>query len=148
MIKARDAGKAIGEALRLVNWYWCMEALVRMPAMFFTFAEYVPDGERMYLRGDVVKIGANKYLLQGDGRIDPSKPPPENSLCKLFRDSGRYDPDGTPRSWVREEYCLKDFARYWTDDNPQKTGWYRVKAERVDDATPPPNSVSWELIQD
>lgn len=146
MSKARDAGKSIGEALTKVNWYWSMDALVLLPALLF--AEYVPDSNRMYSRGEVIRTGSNKWLLQGDGRIDPNNPPATNSLCKLFRDDGRYDPDGTPRNWWREEYCVRDFERYYEDPNqPKNTGWYRVIVDRVDDATPPPNEPqSWEKV--
>ena len=131
MSRARDTGKSIAEAFTYVNWYWSMEALVRMPAMFFQ--EYVPDGDRFYERGEVVRIGTYKYLLQGDGRIQVDNPPPTNSLCKLFRDSGRYE-------WVREEYCIKGFERSYNDV------WYRVIVDRVDDATPPSNSNAWEEV--
>jgi len=83
--------------------------------------------------------------LQNWGRIDVDNPPPTNPLCKLFRDSGRYDPDGTPRNWVREEYCLKGFERYYDGGDPQRTDWYAVKSGRVDSATPPPNDAqNWQ----
>lgn len=39
-----------------------MDALVRLPYMLFP--EYVPDGNRQYERGQVVREGTYKYLLQ------------------------------------------------------------------------------------
>lgn len=106
------------------------EALVRLPAMMFR--EYIPDAQRMYERGEVIRVDSCKYLLQGDGRIDIDKPPSANPLCKLFRDGGRYE-------WVREEYCSRGFERYYDDGDPQRTGWYRVTADNAgDNNTPPP----------
>ena len=140
MTTARDTGKQIGEALQLVDWFYSMEALVRLPYMLFT--EYIPDGERMYNRGEVIRVGNAKYLLQNWGRIDPNQPPPVNPLCKLFRDSGRYE-------WVREEYCIKGFERYYDDGDPQRTGWYRVIADNAGDNNAPPPGVpmTWEKVE-
>ena len=130
---AREKGHQIGEALTYVNFYWSMDALVRLPAMLFQ--EYAPDGNRQYERGQVVRQGSYKYLLQGDGKLDPGRPLSELSLLKLFRDSNRYE-------WVREEYCIRGFERSYNDI------WYRVKVDRVDSATPPPNdNQSWEVIE-
>ena len=132
MSKARDAGKSIGEALRYVDFFYSMEALARLPAMLF--AEYAPDPDRNYNRGEVVRVDNAKYLLQNWGRIDPAQPPPVNSLCKLFRDGGRYE-------WAREEYCIRGFERSY------EGVWYRVTADSVDDATPPPNNPqAWERL--
>ena len=144
MSKARDVGKQIGKALGLIRFIPStpnFEALVRLPA--FLFQEYTVDGERMYERGEVLRMPGDlvsKYLLQGDGRIDPSNPPPTNSLCKLFRNNGRFD-------WVREEYCIKDFERYY-DDGSERKGWYRVTAANAgDNNTPPPNAPQvWEKL--
>jgi len=137
---ARDSGKQIGEALRRIDFFYSMEALVRLPA--YLFPEYEPDPERMYNRGEVVRIGNAKYLIQNWGRIDLDKPPPVNPLCKLFRDAGRYD-------WVREEYCSRGFERYWENpDRPQDTGWYKVIADNAgDNNTPPPGAETvWEKV--
>jgi len=132
-MEARDAGRQIGEALRLINFYWSMDALVKLP--YILFPEYVPDSERMYNRGNVIRIDKYKYLIQNDGRIDVNNPPPTNSLCKLFRDSGRYE-------WVREEYVLQGFERSYDDL------WYRCIVPIEDGSTPPPNNPSvWELIE-
>jgi len=105
------------------------------------FAEYVPDPDRMYDRGEVIRVENGKYLIQNWGRIDPTQPPPVNPLCKLFRDGGRYD-------WVREEYCIKGFERYYDDGDPQRTGWYRVITDNAgDNVTPPPGvPQTWEKV--
>ena len=140
---AREKGRQIGEALSLIDFSVSeknYEALVRLPAMLF--AEYVPDLDRQYERGEVVRMGSCKYLLQNWGKIDPDMPPPVNPLCKLFRDAGRYD-------WVREEYCIQGFERFYEDtSNPQNTGWYRVIAANAgDNNTPPPGVPNvWERV--
>jgi len=113
------------EWTRLVDWYFSMEALVRAPHMIF--AEYVPDPNREYARGNVVREGQNKWLLQNWGRLDPNIPLGQQNLLKLFRGGERYE-------WVREEYCIKGYERSY------EGVWYRVISERVDDSTPPPNS--------
>ena len=145
MIDFKEFGKQIGEAIRLIDFSVSernMVALVKLPA--FLFPEYVPDGQREYQRGEVIRVGNNKYLLQNWGKIDPKNSPRiengrvEPSLCKLFRDGGRYE-------WVREEFCLRGFERYYDDGDPGRTGWYRVVSESVDSGTPPPNdSQNWE----
>ena len=133
---AYEKGKAITKGIGYMRFLPATNnytALVTLPYM--CFEEYAPDGQRMYERGEVVRVGREKYLLQGDGRIDVDKPPPVNPLCKLFRDSGRYP-------WVREEYCLQGFEREYNGE------WYKVIADRVDDATIPPNSQAWEKIEE
>ena len=138
MNPARDAGLSVGAAFRYINFFYAMGALVRLP--YLLFPAYVPDGDRQYNQGEVIRVGAEKYLLQNWGGIDPNTPPPTNPLCKLFRDGGRYP-------WVREEYCLKGFERYYDDGDPNRTGWYAVTADYVDDATPPPNAPNmWEKV--
>jgi len=138
MSRAREFGKQLGMALAYVDWYNSMEALVRMPAPAFML--YVPDPDRMYNRGEVVRIGAEKWLLQNWGRIEVDKPPHINPLCKLFRDAGRYP-------WFSEEYCLNGFERYWEDPDSNRTGWYRLIADRIDDSTAPPfNPQAWEKL--
>ena len=133
MSRASEAGRLAWEWTRYVDWYYNMEALVRAPFMFFSV--YVPDARREYNRGEVVRIDHEKYLLQNWGKLDPNIPLSEQSLCKLFRDSGRY-------SWVREEYCLKGYERLYNGV------WYCVIADRVDDATPPPNNTqAWERLE-
>jgi hypothetical protein len=137
-----DIGKGIGfiRFLPATNNY---EALVRIPASLFQ--EYTPDNERMYERGEVLKMpgdNVSKYLLTGDGRIQTDRPPPENSLCRLFRHSGRFE-------WVREEYCSRGFERHYTDpNNHERMGWYRVTANNAgDNNTPPPNIPHvWERL--
>ena len=118
--------------------------LVRLPAVFLE--QYVQDDSRdynEYEQGEVTCIGKNKFLIQNFGRIQHDDPPRiENGevlprLCKLFRDKNSHDPDGTPREWVREEFCLKGFERMHNDV------WYVVDADSVDDSTPPPNSQYW-----
>ena len=136
----RAVGYSIGDGLKYID-FWAAknyEALVRLP--YIVFAEYVPDGQREYERGEVIRVGCNKYLLQNWGKIDPAIPPPINPLCKLFRDKSAYDPDGTPREWVKEEYCLRDFERLYNGL------WYIVIADRVDSGTPPSNdAASWAV---
>ena len=149
MSEIKDKAKQIGEAINLIDFSVSernMIALVKLPSLLF--AEYVPDGNREYQRGEVIRVGSNKFLLQNWGKIDPSNPPRiENnqvqpSLCKLFRDNGRYD-------WVKEEFCLKGFKRYYNDGDPNRTGWYVVVSERVDSGTPPPNdSMNWSKLID
>lgn len=149
MSAIRDKAKGVGEAISLIDFSTSernMVALVKLPALLF--AEYVPDGERVYERGEVIRVGSNKFLIQNFGKIDPNNPPRiesnqvEPSLCKLFRDGGRYD-------WVREEFCLQGFERYYDDGDANRTGWYRVISARVDSGTPPPNDYQhWEKIED
>ena len=142
MSKYKDAGKQIGEALSLIDFSVSQRnhiALVKLPAMLF--AEYVPDGNREYQRGEVVRVGHAKYLMQNFGKIDPNNPPPTNNLCKLFRDSASHDADGTPREWVREEFCLQCFQRLYNG------AWYEVTSAMVDSATPPPNDgQNWKAV--
>jgi len=142
MSKARDTGLQIGEAFKYIDFFSgkSMEALIRLP--YLLFSEYVPDGNREYERGEVVRVGNCKYLLQNWGKLNPDIPLSQQSLCKLFRDSGRYE-------WVREEYCIKGFERYYQDSDPNRTGWYRVISERVDSGTPPPNliGIDWEKVE-
>jgi len=134
MSRAREAGRSAWDFTQYIDWFFSMEALVR--ASFTIFSEYVPDGTREYNRGEVVRDGANKWLLQNWGRLDPNIPLNQNPLLKLFRDGGRYE-------WVREEYCLKGFERYYDGD------WYKVIAERADSAIPPPNDgQNWEKIEE
>jgi len=141
MSLAYEKGKAITQAigyLRFIPSTPNYTALVTFP--YLCFQEYTPDPDRMYDRGEVIRVGREKYLIQNDGRIDPNIPPPENSLCKLFRDGGRYD-------WVREEFCLKDFERYYDDGDPWRSGWYKVISNNVDSSTPPPNDdQNWEKV--
>ena len=144
MSSIKEKGKQIGEALSLLDFSVSernYEALVRLPAMLF--AEYVPDPDRMYERGEVIRVGNVKYLLQNWGRIDPNVPPEVNPLCKLFRDSGRYE-------WVREEWCSQGFERHWENaDRPEESGWYRVIAANAgDNNTAPPSVPSvWAKIE-
>jgi len=141
MSRAFDTGKSIGEAFAFIDFFSGKgpEALVRLP--YLLFPEYVPDLQRDYQRGEVIRVGSNKYLLQNWGRIDIDRPPEINPLCKLFRDGGRYD-------WVREEYCIKGFERYYDDGDPERTGWYRVIADNAgDNNTPPPGvPMIWEKV--
>jgi len=111
--------------------------LVKLPACLFP--EYVPDGERIHFKGDVIRQENEKYLMQNQGRLDPNIPLSQQPILKLFRDSGPYP-------WVREEFCLRGFERYYDDGDPGRTGWYRVISANVDSATPPPNSADWEKL--
>jgi hypothetical protein len=57
-----------GEGMNVRGW------AIRDYITFFAlmFETYAPDAERMYERGEVIKMpdgNANKYLLTGDGRI-------------------------------------------------------------------------------
>ena len=136
--KGRELGYKIGESIDCIDWFFSMEALVRMPWQFYK--EYVPDGNREYRRGEVVRTGHEKWLLQNWGKLDENLTPaivddrPNMNLLKLFRDSNRYD-------WVREEYCIYGFERKFNNK------WYRVKVPNVDDSTAPPNNpTAWEEI--
>jgi len=137
MSREFDVGLALGSATQMVKLIDFSVSERNHTALVIAhwslFDEYVPDPERMYNRGEVVRVGGSKYLLQNQGRIDLDKPPEINPLCKLFRDAGRYE-------WAREEYCLRGFERQYDGE------WYRVTADRVDDSTPPPNSNSWERV--
>jgi len=144
MSEMREKGRQVGEALALIDFSVSernYEALVRLPATLF--AEYKPDPERMYDRGEVIRVGnTDKYLLTNQGRIDVDKPPPENPLCRLFRDNRRYE-------WVREEYCSNGFERHYTDPSDAKrTGCYKVIANNAgDNNTPPPNlPQTWQKL--
>jgi len=150
MTKAYEAGKAFGsvmQAVKFIDFSVSERNKIALVTMSWTaFEAYVADGNREYLRGDVVRVGTEKYLIQNDGKIDPANPPRiegtqvQPSLCKLFRDSARYP-------WVREEFCLKGFERYYDDGDPGRTGWYRVISNVVDSATPP-NALpqNWEKL--
>lgn len=136
----------IGEGMRFMRFLPATnnyEALVRFPA--YIFEKYKPDPERMYERGEVLRMpddDVSKYLLTGDGRIQNDRPPTENSLCRLFRDSDRHD-------WVREEYCSKGFERHYTDpDDAQRTGWYKCIADNAGDNNTPPPGVpqTWQKL--
>jgi len=134
--EAIEQVEIIRDALRLVDFFFSHEALVRLPPI--VFQGYINDPERQYNRGEVIAINECKYLIQNWGRID-SQPRIEGdqvqpSLCKLFRDSGRYD-------WVKEEYCAKGFERFYNGE------WYRVISSNVDSGTPPPNDYqNWEKL--
>jgi len=114
------------------------EALLDFPAFFFE--AYDPaDPERMYERGEVLGVPGglvSKYLLTGDGRVDPAQGPQGSSLCRLFRDrKGIYD-------WEREEYCSYGALRVYEGYT------YRLTAANAgDNNTPPPNMPQiWEKV--
>jgi len=146
--KAFEAGKLIGEAISHIDFSVSERnsvALVKLPSLLFP--EYVPDGNREYNRGEVIRVGSEKYMFTNWGKIDPNNPPRiegtqvQPSLVKLYRDSGRYN-------WVREEFCLQGFERYYEDTgNPSNTGWYRVISDVADGAAPPPNDNRWSKIE-
>ena len=118
----------------------CYTFLIYCSAAFIPEYEYVPN--KTWERGKFTRVGNNKYLFEGDIRLNDGESPA--SRCKLFRDENANNPDGTPRSWVREEFCIKDTLRYYSDGDPGRTGWYRVISDRVDSATPPPNdTMNW-----
>ena len=131
----REEGRGLGESVKRTNYFNNMMALAYLPYVYVP--EYVHDTQREYMRGEVTRVGVNKFLLQGDGRLNEQPYIEDNqakpSLVKLFRDAGRYE-------WVREEYCIKGFERSYNGK------WYRVTAEIVDDSTPPGNSQAWEEI--
>ena len=139
MSRAKEHGRQSWNWVRYIDWFYNMGALARAPSPIFD--EYVPDGQREYQRGEVVRIKHEKYLLENWGKIDPAIPPDKNPLCKLFRDGGRYP-------YVPKEYCLKGYPRYWEDANPEREGWFEVIAEMVDDSTPPPDNVSLAALAD
>jgi len=98
---------------------------------YSVFDEYVPDGEKMYERGEVTREGSDKYMCQNQTRIDPNSSqnkPSFHPQFKLFRDAARLDPDGTPRLWLREEWVILGFERYEDQSmggRPEDEGWYR-----------------------
>ena len=136
MSESYEKGKAITQAIGLLRFLPSdnnFKALVTFP--YILFEEYLPDTNRMYERGEVVRVGREKYLFQGDGRLDKS--PKESPLCKLFRDAGRYE-------WVREEYCIEGFIRHWKNPSkPDENGWYRVVTDNAGDNVTPPPGVPW-----
>jgi len=117
------------------------EQLLRLPAK--VFAEYVPDPDRQYEQYKVIKLDSWKLYFQNNGKIQEQIRIEDNrikpSILKIFRSVDDHDPDGTPRNWIGEEFCIQDMRRFWQDGDPNRTGWYRVKSARVDSATPPPN---------
>ena len=132
MSEARDKGRAASEFIKYINWYWNMKALAL--AHYSWFKDHLPQIGVDYERGNVVIDGINKYLLQGDGRLD-NRPLSEQSLLKLFRDDGEYE-------WVREEYCLNGWIRVYMGKR------YEVISDYVDSATPPSNDErNWKLVQ-
>lgn len=119
--------------VKYIDWFYSQEALVR--AGYFLFEKYVPDGNRDYRRGEVIRTENYKWLLQNWGRLDPLIPLIQQPLLKLFRDNKRYE-------WVREEFCLQGFERSYGDQ------WYRVITPSVDSATAPPfDTANWQLIE-
>jgi len=135
------------EALLYVNWFFSMEALVRLPPS--NLKRYKPDPTLNRERGEAFRIGEDKWLVQNNGRIELDKPPNINPLCKLFRDKRRYDSKGNRRDWVREEYCLRGFERYEENDDPKRAGWYEVIVDNVDDATRPSQAPqNWKRKED
>ena len=127
-------GTQLGDAFTDIDFFFSMEALSKMPALLFP--QYVPDGNREWVRGEVFRDGDRKCLLQNWGRLDPAKSLEEQSLLKFFRGPQR-------QIWMREEYCLNGFERI--DPNNGKA--YRVKSDRVDSSTPPANDPqNWEEV--
>ena len=150
-----DIIEGIGE-IRFTPGTQNYNAVVILPySVFRQYAMDVLRPERIvsnyfYERGEVACVDRCKFLLDGDRRLNPNDPneipriegnevKPGN--LKLFRDSGRYN-------WVRNEYCLKGFERYFEDSNrPDKTGWYTVISARVDSSTPPPDDYqNWQKM--
>jgi len=125
------------------------EQLLRLPAK--VFADFVPDPERQYEQGEVIRLDSWKLLCQSAGKIQEPVRIEDNqirpTMLKIFRDINSHDSDGTPRHWIREEFCVQDMMRFWQDSDPNREGWYRVKSLRVDSATSPPNDgLNWEKI--
>ena len=134
----RESGRIFASGIRALGLVRFLPSTNNYDALiaahYSYFQKYTPDSERMYDRGEVVRDGINKWLLQGDGRLDAAIPLENQSLLKLFRDNGRYE-------WAREEYVLQGFERSYNGQ------WYRCIAVREDSATPPPNNpASWELV--
>ena len=121
-------------------------SLVTLPYIYFP--EFVFIQNHDYERGEVVRIGSNKYLFPDGGRIDHGQTPATSNRCLLHRDRSSYEPDGARRQWVREEFCLQGWLRYWTNaSRPQENGWYRVRVRRVMDSTNPAGaSDRWEFM--
>jgi len=122
-------------------------SLVSLSYRFFPEWEFIPDHD--YNRGQVVRMGWNKFLFPDGGRINPGETPATSNRCKLFRDSSGFDPDGAKRHWIREEFCLLGFPRWWERNpgRPEQYGWYRANQRIVDGATEPPNDThNWEFM--
>ena len=103
------------------------------------FEEWDGDTNRQYQRGDVVRVGEWKWMIQNNGNINPN--PLESGLTKLFRSIASHDEDDTPREWIREEFCISGMERMYNGK------WYQVIASVVDDATPPPNNqAAWKEL--
>jgi len=122
--------------------------LASKPGIFF---EYTYDPDRQYEQGEVREYDGWTLLLQNTGRIQEPIRIEDNqlrpSILKLFRGIESHDLDGTPRHWVREEFCVHGMERYWSDSDSNREGWYVVVSPRVDSATPPPNdNQNWAKV--
>jgi hypothetical protein len=110
---------------------------LRVPATLYP--EYVPDPNRNYLRGTVLKMpddNVSKYVFTGDGRIPNDRPPghPEQRQLRLVRNrTGRF-------RHVREEFCEQGMWRWWdADPNRQEQhGWYELIVPIFDGNQDPP----------
>ena len=127
-----DLGYNDIDGMKHINFWHALGAVVRWSYM--RFPEYVPDPNREYVQGEAFRVGYNKYVTHNWGKI--SGDPSASSLCKLVRDVNSHDPDGAPRIWIKEEYCIKGTKRYHIDK------WYIVKTPVADSATPPPNDTA------
>ena len=137
--RADDADAALSALLRGFDYATGGERAYRqlLLAPYRHFEEWDGDTGRQYQKGDVVRTGEWKWLLQNNGNISPN--PAGSGLTKLFRSTDSHEEDGAPREWEREEFCIFGMERLYNG------AWYRVKAPVVDSATPPPNdAASWE----
>ena len=143
-----NKGYAVTQAVGLLRFLPARNnyvALVTFPYEYFQVRSSDPN--KRYERGEVFQDNGYKYLAENDNiSIAPDRLLHEQ--FKLFRDSGKFDEDGTPREWTRGECCLKGFERWHEDTgNPTNTGWWCVISEFVDNNTPPPNDAqNWEKV--
>ena len=102
--------------------------------------EWAPNPDRQWQRGEVARMGWNKWLSIADNvRIPQGQTPETHSSFLLHRSTASFNPDGTKCGWVREEFVLRGTWR-WFDNpqRPQETGWYELLAEVFDGAQTPP----------
>ena len=114
-----------------------LRALLAYP--YIHFEEWDGDTNRQYQRGEVIRYGEIKLLIQNNGNIN-NPDPVQAGITKVVRTTASHNDDGTAREWIREEFCIKGMERLYNGI------WYRVKASVVDSATPPSNDTgSWEV---
>jgi len=124
LLKGVSEGIAFFDVINERGYRGCL----RVPATLYP--EYVPDPNRQYTRGTVLKMpgdNVSKYVATADNiRIPNDRPPghPDNRDWRLVRNlTGKY-------RHVKEEFCEKGAWRWWDEDSnrPQDHGWYELIA--------------------